>query len=305
MPYLFDASLKFLCSINIIDFLPFLQHTAGLPARELNVDLSTITLISDAVIGLGDPLEQIIDLNFQSGPDPNLLSRIMLYHAALYHKYRVQIRSIVMLLRKKAEPRKALQKYDVRNGGCNSTFEYEKIRIWEHPSKEFLDGTIGMLPFAVLGSLPQKVDRIKALQDIVKQVKFRLERETSPNLAMNLMQATFNLTAMRAKKNELESIFKGVKPMTAFDEWNKNLNIARQEGRVEGHEEGHRKGRVEGQEEGQVTALRKAVLTFGNSKFGNPNKKVVQRINSISEVEQLDGLMERLVRVSSWTELLK
>ena len=40
--------------------------------------------------------------------------------------------------------------------------------------------------------------------------------------------------------------------MTAFDEWNKNLIIARQEGRVEGHREG------------SVPALREAVLTFGN-----------------------------------------
>ena len=107
MPLIFDASLKFLFENCIFDFLQFfLQRTIVPPARMLNVDLSTLTLSSDAVLGLGDPLELIIDLSFQSGPDPDLLSRIMLYHAVLYNKYRLPVHSIVVLLRKEAERKK-------------------------------------------------------------------------------------------------------------------------------------------------------------------------------------------------------
>ena len=125
----------------------------------------------------------------------------------------------------------------------------------------------------------------KALHEIVKQVKSRLDREVETTFAIKLLQVTFNLTSMRAEKKELETIFQEVEPMTAYDEWRENIINARQEGRLE--------------------ALRNVVLKLGNSKFGKPTPQVIQRLNAIKEVDHLDAMIDRMTSVSTWAKLLK
>src|SRR5207237_430443 len=71
----------------------------GVPIEPLNVDLSTLSAATDVVLGFGDPVAEVVDLNFQSGPDRDLDSRILLYAAALYHRYGVPVRSLLILLR--------------------------------------------------------------------------------------------------------------------------------------------------------------------------------------------------------------
>jgi hypothetical protein len=36
------------------------------PVKLLNVDLSSVTTLADVVLGLGEPLQEIIQLDFQS-----------------------------------------------------------------------------------------------------------------------------------------------------------------------------------------------------------------------------------------------
>jgi hypothetical protein len=50
----------------------------------LNVHLSTISAATDVALGYGKPLREVVDLNFQSGPDPGLPGRLRLDNAALY-----------------------------------------------------------------------------------------------------------------------------------------------------------------------------------------------------------------------------
>ena len=42
------------------------------------MDLSVISAATDVVVGHRDPLKSVLDLNFQTGPDPELSDRICL-----------------------------------------------------------------------------------------------------------------------------------------------------------------------------------------------------------------------------------
>src|SRR5262245_13995302 len=102
MPHRFDATLKDFVTERPADFEAVfrLPHE---PVRPLNVDLSTITAATDVALGFGAPLRAIVDLNFQSGPDDRLPARLHLYCAALYARYAVPVRSVLILLRPKAD----------------------------------------------------------------------------------------------------------------------------------------------------------------------------------------------------------
>ena len=65
----FDATLKEMFAPRPEDFAPVFQFPQIEPAQALNVDLSTISAATDVAFGFGSPLQEIVDLNFQSGPD--------------------------------------------------------------------------------------------------------------------------------------------------------------------------------------------------------------------------------------------
>src|ERR1051326_8197869 len=95
MPLRFDATLKEILSPYPEDFAPVFALPRIAPARPLNVDLSTLTAATDVAFGFGAPLQEIVDLNFQSGPDGRLASRLLLYNAAFHLRYQVPVRSVL------------------------------------------------------------------------------------------------------------------------------------------------------------------------------------------------------------------
>jgi hypothetical protein len=83
----FDAALKEIIAPRPADFAPIFHFPPLQPAQALNVDLSTLSAATDVAFGFGDPLQEIVDLNFQSGPDPALAARLHLYNAAFHLRY--------------------------------------------------------------------------------------------------------------------------------------------------------------------------------------------------------------------------
>jgi hypothetical protein len=94
----FDATLKDLGSEYPRDFLLTFDQATTRPVK-LNVDLSTITTSADIVLGLGDPLEEIVHIDFQSTAMKNKHVEIAAYNVLLYRTYLVPVHSIVILLR--------------------------------------------------------------------------------------------------------------------------------------------------------------------------------------------------------------
>ncbi len=152
----FDATLKGTVKEDPAGYAVRFGLPPGKPVSLLDVDLSTLTAATDAAIGVGDPLEEIADLNFQSGPDPRLPDRVLLYNSALHFRYGVPIRSIVVLMRTKADHANLTGILAYGDGKHRLEFHYDVVRIWEQPAESFRDpGRLGLLPLAVLeGKLP-------------------------------------------------------------------------------------------------------------------------------------------------------
>jgi hypothetical protein len=125
MSHPFDATLKDIFAPRAADFAPVFGFPPLQPAQALNVDLSTISAATDVAFGFGAPLQEIVDLNFQSGPDPTLDSRLHLYNAAFHLRYQVPVRSVAILLRPKAEAGDLTGKLAYVCGGKRLEFEYD------------------------------------------------------------------------------------------------------------------------------------------------------------------------------------
>jgi len=81
-------------------------------------------------------------------------------------------------------------------------------------------------------------------------------------------------------------------------------NEGRAEGRTEGRAEGRSEGRAEGRFEGKTEEARGVLLRLGSKRFGEPDSRVQAYLNTVDQIETLDLLIDRILDVESWGELL-
>src|SRR5438270_7220126 len=99
MAMTFDATLKDMGRDSPEGFLAAFDRPPTLPVKLLNVDLSTVTTAADLILGLGDPLEESIHLDFQSSAAAWKHADVLAYNAWIFAHYHVPLHSIVLLLR--------------------------------------------------------------------------------------------------------------------------------------------------------------------------------------------------------------
>ena len=84
----------------------------------------------------------------------------------------------------------------------------------------------------------------------------------------------------------------------------KGIQKGREEGKLEGKLEGLQEGKLEGKLEGGLEEGRRVLLRLGQKRLGAASSDVLQRIEAISDVEQIESLIDRVLDVESWNELL-
>jgi hypothetical protein len=102
MAMTFDATLKDMGRASPQGFLAAFDRPPTRPVRLLNVDLSTVTTAADLILGLGDPLDEIIHIDSQSSAAAWKHADVMVYNALLFAHYHVGVHTIVLLLRPEA-----------------------------------------------------------------------------------------------------------------------------------------------------------------------------------------------------------
>ena len=168
MSFPLDATMNDIVRDRPVDYgETFGAH--GRPTRLLNVDLSTLSAASDVVLGFGEPLEEILDINFQSGPDRFLASRVEMYRAVLHHQYHLPVRTLLVLMRPQADHANftGIHSYGSDTNGVQC--RYEMLRLWNESPQSFLKGRIGLGPLSVLCKLPEGLSEEAAIAAIVRE----------------------------------------------------------------------------------------------------------------------------------------
>jgi hypothetical protein len=280
----FDATLKDLGRDAPADILiTFDQPPAG-PLALLNVDLSTVTTAADLIVGVGDPLVEVIHIDFQSSAAAWKHADVFVYNALIYREYHVPVHSIVILLRPQAAHSNlnGVVSYAARSGRGRMNFGYEVVPLWERPTAELLAGPLGTTPLAMLGALPPDVPLPEALTAVAQQLIERLEHEAAPDQLRKLLTAAYLLTGLRVRREVARQVFRGVRAMRDSDTY---LAIL---------------------EEGQEAKAKAIILRQGGKRFGPPGETMTARLTGLSDPQRLDRLIDRLFEgtATSWEDLL-
>jgi predicted transposase YdaD len=64
-------------------------------------------------------------------------------------------------------------------------------------------------------------------------------------------------------------------------------------------------GRAEGRARGRAEEAQQLLLRLGRKKLGTPETSVEESVRAINDVERLELLIERLLEVGNWRDLLQ
>jgi hypothetical protein len=278
----FDATLKDLAADYPRDFAAAFAGETARPVQVLNVDLSTVTTAADFLVGIGEPVEEVCHIDFQSGPDEGKHADVLAYNALVYRLRRVPVHSVVVLLRPQAaHPNLSGAVSYARPGrGCKMDFGYDVVKLWEQPAEGLLRGGPGTLPLAMLGRLPEGVAMEEALRGVAQRVVERLEAETSPEQTRRLVTAAFVLTGLRVTRAVSQKVFSGVRTMRDSDTY---LAIM---------------------DEGREAEAKQLLLLQGQARFGALDEAGRFRLEGITDLERLRRMAVRVLTASGWSEVL-
>ncbi|MGP0069818.1 MAG: hypothetical protein ACLQGP_40230 [Isosphaeraceae bacterium] len=284
MPLPFDATLKDLARRHPEDDVSSFRLGDASDIRALNVDLSVISAATDVVLGHGDPIKSVLDLNFQTGSDPDLADRICLYNAALCYRFHVPVHSVAILLRPKAEHPNLTGRltYSAQPRRGKMDFRYEVIRIWEIPAKRLLRCGPGVLPLSVLGALPPGVTMEDGVAEVVAKLCRRVERTYDREEANHLITSTLILSGLRLDRVLAVNMFRRYRAVEDSTTYQYII------------------------EQGEIKNMRRMLLKRGARLLGAPTEAVRAAIQELEDLPRLERMMDcALDSATSWNDVLE
>ena len=158
--------------------------------------LDSVTAEADRVIRLEDPIPWLRLIEMQAGRDLDLMMRLHLYSALLYSRHWLPCAATLVLLRKAADGPDLIGVQELRSpdGETYDWFRYDVLRVWEQPVERVLAAGLAVLPLAPVANVEPK-----QVPGILVAISDRLERETNPDQAATLWNATRILMGPRTR----------------------------------------------------------------------------------------------------------
>jgi hypothetical protein len=232
------------------------------------------------------PPDWLLAVEFHAGHDVLAkLPDLLLYNSALFRRHGLRVRTLLVVLHRGADSPQLTGLYE--RGFPDEPFEvalrYRVLRVWQVAPQAWLSGGMGLVPLAPLGDL-----QTEDLPAIVVQMKQRLDQATpqrAAERAAELWSAAFILMGIRYERAIIETLLKGVANMKESVTYQAILE--------------------EGEAQGEAKEARKFLIMLGRNQYGEPSPEVLATLNSVADVTRLEELGVRLLKASSWEELVR
>lgn len=293
-----DVSMKHAMAEFPQDWAEFVGVCKGTPVRVVDSDVSTVATLADKVIEVLAAKPFVLHLEPQSYYDKSLDIRMFEANGRLTKRHEQFVHTCVLLLDRRAWGLGNTGRYHEKSpiGVGHVDFQYDTLKVWELPVQKVLAAGIGLLPLAPICDVPRD-----DVPDVVRRMSERFSAEVPRAVESELWTATFVLLGLRYDRAVAQSLLRGVREIMRESS---TYQLIVEEGLAEGMAKGLAQGVAQGVERGQVTARREDILKIGTKRFGKPPRKVREAIAELSDLDRLDALLDRVLDVPSWSELL-
>ncbi len=278
MPY--DNLCKALVELHPLPFVRWLVGQTPEPIQILKTELSVEPIRADFVSFL-QVGSQILHLEFQTDPDPNMPLRMLDYYVRLRRQYLCEIVQIILFLRPTQSPQVRVQEFISQT----TRHHYRVIRLWEEPAVDLMKERY-LWPLAVLAN-SDPADRV------LREVAYRIQGLEDSEERANLSAYTYLLGGLRFEKDLLQQLL----PEDVMRESVTYQALV---------EESERRGLTQGIQQGLTQGIQQEAVKFTlrqlRQKVGSLPEEVESQIRSLP-VERLEELGLALLEFESLAEL--
>ncbi len=248
------------------------------PVDVIDSDITTLAAAADKVIKVGGPEPYLVNLELQSSHDTELVETTWYRQAALYHRHKLPVLTVLVLLRRQANSPSFTGSFEIRmrDGWQTNQYNYRVVRLWEENPEPYLTSGVNLVPLAPLTKVSQN-----ELPALVGRMDARISAEPRPK-AMKLWTAAYLLMGLRYSEDVVSHLLEGVLDMQESTTYQAILR------------------------QGRVTGEQQVLIRQGTKRFGKPDTATLAAIEAIRDIERLEALCERILDmdVHSWNSLL-
>ena len=195
------------------------------PVEVIDSDITILTAAADKVIKVGGPEPYLVNIELQSSHDKELVETTWFRQAALYHRHRLPVLTILVLLRREANSPTFTGTFEIRmrDGWQTNQYNYRLVRMWDENPEPYLTSGINLVPLALITNVTED-----ELPGLVKRMAARLSAEPEPSSA-KLWTATYLLMGLRYSEQVISQLLEGVQNMQESTTYQSILREGRKE----------------------------------------------------------------------------
>ena len=217
-------------------------------------------------------------MELQSSHQTDLVETIWFRQAALFHRHRLPVLTVIVLLRQEANSPSLTGSFQINmpDGWLTNRYNYRVVRLWREDPEPYLSAGVNLVPLAPLADVSEAI-----LPALVTRMAARINAEPPPRAA-KLWTATYLLMGLCYSEELVSRLLEGVQDMQESTTYQAILR------------------------EGRVSEARRVLIRQGTKKLGEPDAATVAALEAIRDVERLEALCERIIDpdVLDWHSLL-
>lgn len=253
------------------------------PVDVIDSDITALTAAADKVIRVGGSEPFLVNVELQSSHEIDLVETLWFRQAALYHRHKLPVLTVLILLRREANSPGFKGSFETRmpDGYQTNLYNYRIVRVWNEDPESYLTAEVNLVPLAPLANVPEKTP-----PGVVQRMAARINAE--PELrASVLWTATYLLMGLRYSDEVTSELLEGVQNMQESATYQAILR--------------------EGVNKGRISEAQRMLLIQGEIRFGPPDDRVRDAVAAIRDLEYLERLGRRVVdaNIHGWEGLLE
>jgi predicted transposase YdaD len=224
----------------------------------------------------------------------DLAETIWFRQAALFHRHRLPVLTVLVLLRREANSPSLTGTFEINmpDGWLTNRYNYRVLRLWGEAPEPYLTAGVNLVPLAPLANVAEV-----ELPGLIERMANRINAEPRTRSA-KLWTATYLLMGLCYSEDLVSRLLEGVHEMEESTTYQAILR--------EGLKKGLEEGREVGREEGRIAEAQHFLIRVGTKRFGKPVAVVLAAIDAMRDLERLEALGERIIEpdVRDWDSLL-
>ncbi len=280
----FDPTFKALVELGPEDWTA-LTGLRRAPTTIIDADIATVSGAADKVLHVADTTLYLLHLDFQAGHDSARLAPLLLQRNVLLHvRHGLPVRTVAVLLRPEADSPMLTGRLEIglAEMAADIVFRYQVLRVWQMPAEEFFQCGLSLLPLATVADVTE--GRLPA---IIERIEGRLSEPEARAYSNLIWSATDLVMGLRYPPDVVHHLLRGIMGIEESTTYQEILQ----------------KGEARGITRGALDEARKMLLKQGKERFGRPDNQVKAALAGLVELDEVERLLVKLLRVSTWEEL--